>query len=93
MIDMSGLNALRVVGAIECLTLLVLLGNLLTVHRPEVSSVAGPVHGLCYTLAIVAATLVSGGRHRVWLLALIPGVGGVLAARSAGDGAGAHLQS
>jgi hypothetical protein len=80
---MSARSALRVIGVIECLTLLVLLANLVTAHRPEISSVAGPVHGLCYTAAIIAAALVSGGRHRVWLLALIPGIGGLLASKAA----------
>lgn len=80
---MSVRSALRVVGVVECLTLLVLLANLVTSHRPEVSSVVGPLHGLCYTAAIIAAALASGGRHRVWLLALIPGVGGLLASKAA----------
>lgn len=80
---MSARSALHVIGVIECLTLLVLLANVFTAHRPEISSVVGPVHGLCYTAAIVAASLASGGRHRVWLLALIPGIGGLLASKAA----------
>ncbi|MFD2470058.1 hypothetical protein [Amycolatopsis silviterrae] len=60
-----------------------MLGNVATVHLPEVSRVLGPVHGLAYTATVIAAVLLMGGRHRVWLLALIPGIGGLLAARAA----------
>ncbi|OAA21880.1 hypothetical protein UG55_105358 [Frankia sp. EI5c] len=77
-------RALRAVGWAECLTLLVLVGNLLTVHASAISHVLGPLHGLAYTAAVLTSALVADGRHRLWLLALIPGVGGLLASR-AGD--------
>jgi hypothetical protein len=71
------------IGYLELSTLLVLLGNLATVHRPDISSVVGPLHGLSYTAAIIAAVLVADGRHRVWVLALVPGLGALLASRAA----------
>lgn len=80
---MSPRRILQIVGTVELVTLLLMLANLATVHRPEVSHVLGPVHGLAYTITIIAAVLVIGGGHRVWPLALIPGVGGLLASRAA----------
>ncbi|MBO0609252.1 hypothetical protein [Myceligenerans salitolerans] len=80
---MSPRRLLHLVGSIELATLGLMLVNIATVHAPEVSSVLGPVHGLAYTTTVVVAVLVMRGRHRTWLLALVPGVGGLLAARSA----------
>ncbi|GGA62265.1 hypothetical protein GCM10011490_10860 [Pseudoclavibacter endophyticus] len=84
---MTPRRILTVAGSAELLTLGALLANLVTVHLPQVSSVLGPVHGLAYVLTVIAAVLVMDGRHRVWLLALIPGVGGLLAARAVACGA------
>jgi hypothetical protein len=72
---------MRLVGGVELGTLVLLLGNVATVHLPELSRIFGPVHGLAYTAAVLAAAVVSGGERRVWLWALVPGVGGLLAAR------------
>jgi len=77
-------TALRRIGLVELGTLVLLVLNLLTVHHPAISGVLGPVHGLAYTAAVVAAVLAMRGRHRVWLLVLVPGIGGLLAARAAG---------
>jgi len=74
---------LQLVGAVELVTLLLMLVNIATVHLAEVSRVLGPVHGLAYTATVITAFLVRGGAHRVWLLALIPGIGGLLASRVA----------
>jgi hypothetical protein len=60
-----------------------LLLNLVTVHHRTISGVLGPVHGLAYTATIVTAVLAANGRSQVWLRALVPGVGGLLAARAA----------
>jgi hypothetical protein len=76
-------RVLRIAGTVELATLALLLANLATVHLPELTRVLGPVHGLAYTATVITAVLVMAGRHRVWLLALIPGVGGLLAARAA----------
>ncbi|OAP26022.1 hypothetical protein A4R44_03399 [Amycolatopsis sp. M39] len=76
-------RVLEIIGAVELATLVLMLGNVVTVHQPEVSRVLGPVHGVAYPATVIAAVLVLGGRHRGWLLALVPGIGGLLAARAA----------
>ncbi|GAB4086737.1 hypothetical protein GCM10028784_33670 [Myceligenerans cantabricum] len=80
---MSPRRILQVVGAAELVTLVLMLVNLATVHAPEVSGVLGPVHGLAYTATVITAVLVRGESHRVWLAALLPGIGGLLASRAA----------
>lgn len=80
---MNGTVALRVLGAAELLTVLVLFGNLATVHDEAVASAVGPLHGMVYLAVLVTALAVARGRHRVWLLALVPAVGGLLAERAA----------
>ncbi len=74
---------LRVASVIEVLTLLVLLGNVLTVHDPSLSSVIGPIHGFTYLAVVVSALLIEGTPKRVKVLAWIPVVGGLLALREA----------
>lgn len=80
---MSPRHLLRVIGSVELATLTLMLLNIVTVHTPTVSRILGPVHGLAYTLTVLAAALVMRRRHRVWLIALVPGIGGLLAARVA----------
>lgn len=79
---MNSRRILHVTGSIELLTLIGMLANLATVHLPAISHILGPLHGLVYTATVVAAILVMNGMHRVWLLALVPGVGGLLAAQA-----------
>ncbi|MEU4744373.1 DUF3817 domain-containing protein [Actinosynnema sp. NPDC023658] len=74
-------RALRVAAAVELVTVLVLLVNLATVHRPAVSSAVGPLHGCAYLLVVVLAWSKGGARTR--LSALVPGVGGLLVLRRA----------
>jgi hypothetical protein len=81
----TGLRALRIIGVIEAATLALLLLNLVTMHWHILTSVLGPVHGLAYLSAIIVAVLISAGSARVWLWALIPGVGGLLAVRNASN--------
>jgi uncharacterized membrane protein YdcZ (DUF606 family) len=83
------LRALRPAAAVEAVSLAVLLANLLTVHAPAVSSLAGPVHGAAYLMVIATAwpapaSAATGARW--W--ALLPGVGGLLALRRLGGAAG-----
>ncbi|WP_409185853.1 hypothetical protein F9C11_17060 [Amycolatopsis sp. VS8301801F10] len=80
---MSPRRILEIIGAVELVTLVLMLGNVVTVHQPTVSGVLGPIHGLAYMGTVIGAVLVMEGRHRVWLLALIPGIGGLLSARAA----------
>lgn len=80
---MSPQRTLQIFGTIELTTLVLMLANIVTVHLPEVSRVLGPAHGLAYSATVIASLLMMGGRHRVWLLALVPGIGGLLASRAA----------
>lgn len=80
---MGAVLALRLLGIAEMATLALMLLNILTVHEPAISSVLGPAHGLAYTGTVIAGILAAAGRHRIWALSLIPGVGGWLAYRSA----------
>ncbi|MBQ1016614.1 hypothetical protein KBX71_01910 [Micromonospora sp. D93] len=74
---------LQIVGTAELVTLVLMLANVVTIHLPTISHVLGPAHGLAYCASVITALLIMGGRQRVWLLALIPGIGGLLAARAA----------
>ncbi|WP_236568065.1 MULTISPECIES: hypothetical protein [unclassified Nocardiopsis] len=79
---MSVFAALRVTGALEFGTLAGMLLNLAVFRIDAVGSALGPVHGLAYATAFVLTLLVPGAPARSRLLALVPGVGGLLAARS-----------
>ena len=77
------LRLLRAAALVEAASLLVLLGNLATVHWAPVASATGPIHGCAYLLTI-AATCTTPTPTRAKLLALIPAVGGLLALRETG---------
>jgi hypothetical protein len=72
---------LKVAARVELLSLIVLLTNLATVHLPWVATLLGPLHGCAY-LVVIGATLAATKRTSPRLLALIPGIGGVLASRN-----------
>ncbi|WP_245646215.1 hypothetical protein [Nocardiopsis trehalosi] len=72
---------LRVAARVELVSLVVLLGNLATAHVPEVASLAGPLHGCAYLVAVVAAVRDPRRSPATTVLALVPGVGGLLALR------------
>ncbi|MFF5081810.1 DUF3817 domain-containing protein [Actinoplanes sp. NPDC000266] len=57
-----------------------MLLNLATIHARPVTQLLGPLHGCSYLL-VIGATLAATTRLRPRLLALVPGVGGLLAAR------------
>ncbi|WP_181779875.1 DUF3817 domain-containing protein [Pseudonocardia pini] len=71
---------LRWAAALEALSLLVLLLNLLTVHLRPVTQLAGPLHGTAYLAVIALTVALTRGRAR-WL-ALVPGIGGGLVVRA-----------
>jgi hypothetical protein len=71
---------LRAAALVELLSLLLLLANLATVHWPPVASLLGPVHGCAYLFVIGAALQVTADL-RTRLLAVVPGVGGLLVLR------------
>ncbi|MFI1991655.1 DUF3817 domain-containing protein [Actinoplanes sp. NPDC020271] len=72
---------LRLAAAVELLSLLVLLINLATVHVAPVASLCGPVHGCAYLMVVILTAWHPVADRRAKLLAWIPGVGGLLAAR------------
>jgi hypothetical protein len=74
------LPALRIAAAAELATLVVLLTNLATVHWPQVSSAAGPIHGCAY-LFVIILTVRQSRATRSWATAVVPGIGGLLVLR------------
>lgn len=73
---------LRLVALAEPLTLAVLLINVSLVHNPSVAAAVGPVHGGCYLAIVIGFLVREGTATRARLLAVLPGVGGLLAART-----------
>lgn len=74
------MRTLRIAAAAEAASLALLLTNLVTVHIGGVSSLVGPLHGMAYLVVIAATFLVPAPPAARWL-ALIPGIGGLLALR------------
>jgi hypothetical protein len=74
------MSLLRVAARVELLSLLLLLANLATVHVDQVATLLGPVHGCAY-LVVIGAAWQATRRGRPRLLAVVPGVGGLLAER------------
>ncbi|GGS89565.1 hypothetical protein GCM10010156_54980 [Planobispora rosea] len=77
---MTGVRVLRIAATAEAVSITVLLANLLTIHAKTITSVTGPLHGLAYVTVIATASMAqttTGARR----LALLPGVGGLLALR------------
>jgi hypothetical protein len=77
---MNPRRALRIAAGAELGSLAVLLANLFTAHRPEVSASIGPVHGCAY-LFVILFTALHSRRARLRVLAAVPGVGGLLVLR------------
>ncbi|WP_127479980.1 hypothetical protein [Nocardioides pantholopis] len=76
---MSGpLRALGVLSVLELASVLVLLGNLVTVHDPTVTSVLGPVHGALYLSVATNALLARRLTARTRIGAVLPGLSGPL---------------
>lgn len=75
---------LRVGAHIEFASLLVMLANLATVHHEAVSSLMGPVHGCAYLFVAVGVWAYGRAPTATRLLALVPGIGGLLAVRRIG---------
>lgn len=87
---------LRLVALAEPLTLAILLINVSLVHNSSVAGAIGPVHGGCYLAIIIGFLMRVGTPVNTRLLAVIPGVGGLLALRAtdrarADAGTTAHL--
>ncbi|GAB2597413.1 DUF3817 domain-containing protein [Kribbella endophytica] len=75
------MNPLRAAATAEVVSLVILFTNLFTVHRPEVSSLIGPIHGCCYLLVIILTARSAQATTNTKLLALIPAIGGLLVLR------------
>jgi hypothetical protein len=73
---------LRALAIVEPVTLALLLINVSALHVASLAAAVGPVHGACYLGIIVVALLLDGLRPRDRLLALVPGVGGLLVDRA-----------
>ena len=71
---------LRAAAFIEFVSLLLLLVNLATVHWPAVASLLGPIHGCAY-LFVIGSTVHDCRATTTRLLAIVPGVGGLLVIR------------
>lgn len=78
---MSALRLLRIAATVEAASLAVLLINLVTVHLAPVASLLGPIHGAAYLLVIGSALSARPAGLGARLLALVPGIGGLLALR------------
>jgi len=72
---------LRIAARVEAASLLILLVNLATAHIAWVATLVGPLHGCAYLLVIGTVWQAAPGR-RARLLAVVPGVGGLLAERA-----------
>ncbi|WP_399926144.1 hypothetical protein [Streptomyces kanamyceticus] len=81
---MSSVRTLRFAAAAEAASLVLLLGNLFTVHAPALSALLGPLHGTAY-LVVIAATWTAAAAPGTRWRALVPGVGGLLVLRRVGQ--------
>ncbi|MFH8289063.1 hypothetical protein [Streptomyces sp. NPDC018059] len=83
---MSSVRTLRFAAAAEAASLVLLLGNLFTVHAPALSALLGPLHGTAYLVVIAATwTAASAAAPGTRWRALVPGVGGLLVLRRVGE--------
>ncbi|GAA4608964.1 hypothetical protein BJY16_007099 [Actinoplanes octamycinicus] len=71
---------LEIAALIELASLAVLLLNLVTAHLKPITSLGGPIHGCAY-LFVVILTATNTAARTARLLALVPGIGGLLALR------------
>ncbi|MGP3752290.1 MULTISPECIES: DUF3817 domain-containing protein [unclassified Streptomyces] len=75
------LRPLRIAAHAELVSLVVMLANLATVHLGPVSSLMGPTHGCAYLVVVIAAWRHERATSAVRALAVVPGIGGLLALR------------
>ncbi|MFJ7625318.1 DUF3817 domain-containing protein [Streptomyces sp. NPDC097595] len=72
---------LSVAARAELVSLIVLLANLFTVHLKPVSSLTGPAHGCAYLFVVIATWRLNQAPAATKVLAIVPGIGGLLALR------------
>ncbi|MEV1021252.1 DUF3817 domain-containing protein [Streptomyces sp. NPDC050264] len=75
---------LRIAANTELLSLALLLGNVATMHLQAVSSLMGPAHGCAYLCVIGATWRQRRADGATKAVALLPGIGGLLAVRRLG---------
>ncbi|MFE1029266.1 DUF3817 domain-containing protein [Streptomyces sp. NPDC058818] len=83
---------LRIAAHAELISLIVMLANVFTVHLKPISSLMGPTHGCAYLFVVIATWRLEQAPTAVKVLALVPGVGGLLALRQLDRGASARVQ-
>ncbi|WP_433789890.1 DUF3817 domain-containing protein [Actinoplanes sp. CA-252034] len=71
----------RIAAWVELITLSVMLINMLTVHIDVIASTCGPVHGCAYLIIVILTLNLTKWPLGIRLLALIPGIGGMLVLR------------
>ncbi|MEV5542436.1 hypothetical protein AB0L13_37000 [Saccharopolyspora shandongensis] len=77
---MKPVLALRIAAGVEAASLAILLLNVFTAHLSPITSLGGPIHGMAYLVTIAATFLIPAPQSARWL-AIIPGIGGLLALR------------
>jgi hypothetical protein len=75
-------RALRVSAAVELVSLSVLLVDIAAGNNQQVAALFGPVHGVAWMSTLVATWRDPHRDPRAVVLAVLPGVGGVLALRA-----------
>lgn len=71
---------LRIVAWLETATLVILVGNLLTVHAGAVTHSVGPLHGGLYVVCAVGAVAARWLRLWSWpmvIVSILPAIGGL----------------
>ncbi|MFI0816192.1 DUF3817 domain-containing protein [Streptomyces sp. NPDC021098] len=75
------MRPLRIAAHAELISLVILLTNLATAHLKPVSSLMGPTHGCAYLFVIGATWRLRQAANTAKAIAVVPGVGGLLALR------------
>lgn len=74
-------RSLRIAAHAELVSLIIMLANLATAHLGPISSLMGPTHGCAYLFVVGATWCRRQATNATKAIAVIPGVGGLLALR------------
>ncbi|MFB7997527.1 DUF3817 domain-containing protein [Streptomyces sp. NPDC056002] len=83
----------RIAAHVELISLIVMLANVFTVHLKPISSLAGPTHGCAYLFVVIATWRLQQAPPAAKAVALVPGVGGLLALRQVDRADSARAQT
>ncbi|MGW4730941.1 DUF3817 domain-containing protein [Streptomyces shenzhenensis] len=75
------LRPLRIAAHTELVSLIVMLANIATAHLKPISSLMGPTHGCAYLFVVIATWRLKQTTSTAKAVAIIPGIGGLLALR------------